>query len=110
MILSQLASSVFDPAPLQDLNITSVTDRSDEVRAGSLFVAIRGRTVDGHRYLADAAARGAVAAVVSHPVNGPIPCFPVPDVRRAYALLCGNFYGNPAKNMILTGITGTNGK
>lgn len=110
MILSQLASSVFDPDPLQDLKITSVTDRSNLVQPGALFVAIRGRTVDGHRYLADAAARGAVAAVVSHPVSCPIPCFPVPDVRRAYALLCGNFYGNPAKNMVLTGITGTNGK
>ncbi len=111
MKLAQLAQTLFPCSSSEDREITLVTDNSSAVVPGSLFVAIPGRRWDGHRFLPDAIARGAVAVVVSQPVPElPVPVFRVDDSRRAYALLCGNFYGNPAKDLILVGITGTNGK
>lgn len=111
MKLSLLSASVFSCDPYGDLRITSVTDRSDRVIPGSLFVAIPGRTRDGHRFLSDALAKGAAVLVVSEPVgNLPVPVFRVSDPRSVYARLCGNFYGNPGKSMTLIGVTGTNGK
>ncbi len=111
MQLSCLAASVFPCEEFGTLEISQVTDRSDRVGPGSLFVAIPGRRSDGHRFVGDAVAKGASALVVSAPVPPqPIPVFRVSDSRRAFALLCGNFYGNPARNLTLIGITGTNGK
>ncbi len=111
MKLSLLSQHIFPLVSGGDPEISLVTDSSDAVLPGALFVAIPGRRRDGHRFLPEAVARGAVAAVVSRPVPAlPIPVFRVEDSRRAYALLCGNFYGNPASSLTLTGITGTNGK
>ncbi len=111
MQLSQLSSSVFSCGSFGSLEISLVTDRSDRVIPGSLFVAIPGRHSDGHRFLADAVCKGAVAAVVSSQVPPlSIPVFSVADSRRAFALLCGNFYSNPSRDLVLVGITGTNGK
>ncbi|MBQ1965889.1 MAG: UDP-N-acetylmuramoyl-L-alanyl-D-glutamate--2,6-diaminopimelate ligase [Clostridia bacterium] len=93
------------------MEISKVTDQSDGVVPGSLFVAIPGRRLDGHRFLPQAVASGASALVVSKAVPPqPVPVFHVADSRRAFALLCGNFYSNPARKLKLIGITGTNGK
>ena len=111
MKLSVLSQGVFFCDDSVDREILSVTDQSEQVFAGSLFVAIPGRTKDGHAFLLRAVERGAVAAVVSEAVEPlSIPVFHVSDTRKAFALLCGNFYQNPARRLILTGITGTNGK
>ncbi len=111
MKLSLLASSVFSCTPFEDLEISLVTDVSSRVIPGALFVAIPGRSTDGHQFLSEAVAKGACAAVVSAQTPPlPIPTFRVPDPRSAFALLCGNFYGNPSKDLRLIGITGTNGK
>ncbi len=109
--LSLLASSAFSCGPYGGLEISLVTDRSDRVIPGALFVAIPGKRSDGHRFISDALAKGASAVVVSSPVPPlPVPVFRVSDTRRAFALLCGKFYGDPARELILVGITGTNGK
>ncbi len=109
--LSLLASSVFSCEPFGDLEISLVTDVSSRVVPGALFVAIPGRHADGHLFLSDAVAKGAAAVVVSSESPPlPIPTFRVPDSRRAFALLCGNFFGNPSRDLTLIGITGTNGK
>lgn len=111
MKLRELSHNVFFCEPYGDLEISSVTDRSDLVTEGTLFVAISGRTRDGHAFVSQAVKQGACAVVLSSPTEPlAVPCFQVSDSRRAFALLCGNFYGNPSKDLILTGITGTNGK
>lgn len=82
-----------------------------DICAGSLFVAIAGHTTDGHLFVNEAFARGAVAAVVAKPVpNAQGPTFQVADTRCALALLAAEFYGNPSHNLTVIGITGTNGK
>jgi len=79
---------------------------------GDLFVALRGSDHDGHHYLRAASALGAVAFLVEEadaPVDGK-PVVVVPDARRALAWVATRFYGEPASEMSLIGITGTNGK
>jgi len=94
--------------------ITQVTYDSREVRAGALFICLRGLTVDGHDYINKATAAGAVAILVEGEYNGDIAdgvgIFSVQNTRSAMAYISANFYGNPAQKLRLIGVTGTNGK
>ncbi len=91
-----------------------VTQDSRAVRAGTVFVAIRGSTGDGHLHLADAARKGAVALVVEDdkgiPANYKGALVKVPSTRQALDLIAQRFFGEPAKNLFCVGVTGTNGK
>jgi UDP-N-acetylmuramoyl-L-alanyl-D-glutamate--2,6-diaminopimelate ligase len=93
------------------LDIAQVTADSREVQPGALFVAVPGTKSDGVQYAHDAVKAGAVAIVAEKPVGGvQVPVFRVPSARKALALIAGNFYGNPARELVLLGVTGTNGK
>ncbi|MEN6627280.1 MAG: UDP-N-acetylmuramoyl-L-alanyl-D-glutamate--2,6-diaminopimelate ligase [Candidatus Sumerlaeia bacterium] len=99
------------PVP-PDLQITSVTEDSRRCGPGVLFVAIEGNAADGNQFLADAAGRGAAAALVGHRdgVPTPLPCIQVDNPRRALALCAHRLAGDPSRKMTVVGITGTNGK
>ena len=98
------------PDDVGGVQITSVTDDSRQVEPGSLFVAIKGLTVDGHDYAAAAVERGAAAVVAARTLDLNAPCFVVDDPARALALATGRLAGDPAGRLTLLGITGTNGK
>jgi UDP-N-acetylmuramoyl-L-alanyl-D-glutamate--2,6-diaminopimelate ligase len=84
---------------------------SRRVRPGWCFVAIRGETTDGNRYVDAALAAGAVAVVSdSSPPRSDVAWAQVVHGRRALARLSANFYGCPADRLSTSGITGTNGK
>ena len=85
---------------------------SRRVAPDSLFIALRGAKVDGHKFAAQAAQRGAVAVVAEEPLDLPESCalLRVPDSRAAMADLAAVFYGQPARQLKLLGVTGTNGK
>ena len=105
------AVGVADPGATGAVDVTSVEYDSRRVRDGSLFVAIRGFVTDGHRYVADAAERGAAAALVEGLTGATtIPEFVVPDTRRALGLAAHEFFGHPSDSLAVHGITGTNGK
>ncbi|MBM7567482.1 Mur ligase family protein [Paenibacillus sacheonensis] len=94
-----------------DIEVTGISYHSQKVLPGELFVCITGYSTDGHRYLGDAVARGAVAAVVERiqpAIN--VPQYVVPNSRIAMAQLASAFYGHPADRMKMIGITATNGK
>jgi UDP-N-acetylmuramoyl-L-alanyl-D-glutamate--2,6-diaminopimelate ligase len=93
-----------------DVEVKGITADSRQVGPGYLFVANRGVAVDGHEFVADAVARGAVAVVTEAPVGGDTPNLVVKDGAKALAELASRFYGNPAEGMFLCGVTGTNGK
>jgi len=95
-----------------DIEITGLTTDSRAVKKGYLFVAVKGSNEDGHRYLAHAIQRGARVLVVEHveKVFGGVTIIRVPDTRAALSELANKFYGYPAEDMNLIGITGTNGK
>ena len=93
--------------------ITDITADSRTVQAGSLFIALRGATVDGHKFLPMAAAKGAVAALVEEVPQEPpegITLLVVPDTRAAMELITPYFYDYPGKRLRMVGVTGTNGK
>ncbi len=96
-----------------DLPITDVTEVSSECRAGSIFVAIKGFKTDGHRYIEDAAWRGARIAVVTDlpvPVPSGMSIVRVDDTRNIAGPLAQWVYGDPSGKMDVVGVTGTNGK
>ena len=98
-----------------DRDITGVCDDSRRVQPGDLFVARAGGTADGSQFLADAQARGAVAAVVVRPDGGAAPRTPnLPTVVSAdpsiASLLAQAFHGHPTLTVKVLGVTGTNGK
>lgn len=96
-----------------DKIITDVTADSRVVDAGSLFIALKGATVDGHRFLAMAAEKGAVAALVEDvPEEAPagMTLIQVADTRKAMELVAPAFFDYPGKQMRMIGVTGTNGK
>jgi UDP-N-acetylmuramoyl-L-alanyl-D-glutamate--2,6-diaminopimelate ligase len=84
---------------------------SRRVQSGWCFVAIRGETTDGNRYI-DTALHARAVAVVSDslPPRPDVAWAQVPHGRRALARISANFYGRPAERLSITGITGTNGK
>jgi UDP-N-acetylmuramoyl-L-alanyl-D-glutamate--2,6-diaminopimelate ligase len=94
--------------------ITAIESDSRSVIPGSLFVAITGRRIDGHRFCHDAVERGAVALVVERvpdpPVDPAIPIALVADSRLALSALAAAFYGHPSAGLCVVGITGTDGK
>lgn len=94
-----------------ELEIHSLTADSRQVVPGSMFVAVIGTETDGHRYIEDAVNRGAVAVVGQRDLPGSsVPYFQVPNSRLAYALLASAWYGYPSRQMVMVGVTGTDGK
>ncbi|NRG43462.1 UDP-N-acetylmuramoyl-L-alanyl-D-glutamate--2,6-diaminopimelate ligase [Bacillus sp. CRN 9] len=94
----------------EDIEITSIENDNRNVEEGSLFVCIKGYTVDGHDFASSAVEKGAVAVIAERQLNLPVPVFVVKNTRRAMALLADAFYGQPSQQLHLIGITGTNGK
>ena len=102
----------------RDVVISGVEYDSRRVDAGSLFVAMRGESTDGNRYIDQALARGAVAVVTdsataydataSGPLN--VAVAEVRHGRRALAAIAANVFGHPERKIRLSGVTGTNGK
>jgi UDP-N-acetylmuramoyl-L-alanyl-D-glutamate--2,6-diaminopimelate ligase len=96
-----------------DPTVRGIRYDSREVAPGDLFVALRGGLADGHDYLAQAVSLGAVALLVETlPASLPAatPVVVVPDTRRALAPIAACFFGHPADELELVGVTGTNGK
>jgi UDP-N-acetylmuramoyl-L-alanyl-D-glutamate--2,6-diaminopimelate ligase len=96
-----------------DADIAGLDYDSRRVQPGWCFIAMKGETSDGNRYIDAALADGAVAVVSDDPKIAPIDEFAwarVPHGRRALARLSANFYKRPAEKLANSGITGTNGK
>lgn len=94
--------------------VTGVTADSEKVRIDSVFVAIPGTRVDGHGFLAKAKAAGARLLIgerdgAEFGLNSD-EYLRVPDSRLALGLLASAFEGNPSREMMVIGITGTSGK
>ena len=97
---------------LAKLPVKGLEYDSRKVGSGFLFFAFEGQHADGRRFAADAVLRGAVAVVSESPrpdgFSGA--WIEVEHGRHALALAARNFYGKPDERIVITGITGTNGK
>jgi UDP-N-acetylmuramoyl-L-alanyl-D-glutamate--2,6-diaminopimelate ligase len=115
----KLQSAMFGRMVLtQDVSVGSVRYDSRKVTPGDVFVALRGTSSDGHKFILGAMNAGASVVVVDDDAAVPDTVFMhhnvlkilVPDSRVALAHMAANYYGHPASRLKLVGVTGTNGK
>lgn len=100
------------PPDADDIEVTGITDNSQQVEPGNVFVAMQGTHADSHLFISDAIERGAVGVVVQQDIpayRGAV-IVRVPDSRDALGRLAHAFAGHPARDMLMVGVTGTNGK
>ena len=96
-----------------DIMISSVECDSRKVGLGSLFVAIKGTTVDGHRFIPIVTVGGVVAIVCEEfpeRLESTITYIKVANSAVALGFLASQWYDNPSRHLKLVGVTGTNGK
>src|SRR5260370_39811240 len=96
-----------------DPGVSGVEYDSRRVKPGCVFVAMRGESSDGNRFIDQAIQAGAVAVVTDSAEQKQrtgVGWALVPHGRRALARISANFYKKPAERIAVTGITGTNGK
>ena len=100
-----------------DLEIEGIESNSKNVKPGFLFIAIKGFSVDGHKYINNAIENGARCVMVEEgcdlkELNIPkdVAVVMAKDTREALAVSSANFYKNPSKKFKLIGVTGTKGK
>jgi UDP-N-acetylmuramoyl-L-alanyl-D-glutamate--2,6-diaminopimelate ligase len=101
-----------------DRPVTGVAYDSRRVGKGTVFVAIPGFTLDGHVFVEDARGRGAAAVVVERGRTRRLDAWPVDecawveveDTRLALSALAAAWHGQPAQDMYVIGVTGTDGK
>lgn len=113
MEFSELIDGVEVLAQQGEASVLGLDYDSRRVQQGWAFVAMRGETTDGNRYIDKAIASGAVAIVTDSADEQPRPDIAwarIPHGRRALARTSANFYGHPENQIRVTGVTGTNGK
>ena len=95
-----------------DAEISAITYDSRKAAAGSLFVCLVGAWLDGHTYAASAYKNGCRAFLCEHALDLPADAAQIitADTRAALAVIGADFYGNPADQLHIIGITGTKGK
>lgn len=94
-------------------DITGIEIDSRNVKAGNLFVAVKGTQTDGHAYIAKAVGNGASAVVCENLPDSPdsnVTYVQVADTEEAVGKLATHFFGDPTSKLDLIGVTGTNGK
>lgn len=102
--------NILDANADMDMEIRGISYDSRKTQPGDLFVAIRGFESDGHRFIPKAVEKGAAAVLCEAAPEDGTPYVRVADCRLGLALSSRAFFGNPAAEMTMIGITGTSGK
>lgn len=117
--LKQTLRNIFEQIPVQvaldtvpNVPVTGIAIDSRQVKAGNVFVALVGGTLDGHQYIPIAVKNGAVAIIGTQSYNPSwaIPYIQVDNSRLALAWVSAAFYRFPTRRLRLIGVTGTDGK
>lgn len=94
-----------------EINIDDINYDSRKLKRNSLFICIKGFSMDGHEFVSNAIEKGSVAFLVEEDIYIKGYTFiRVKDTRKAMAKISSNFYNNPTEKLNLIGVTGTNGK
>ncbi len=106
---AEATGSAAEAAPAE---VTGLAYDSRQVKPGHVFFALRGVNSDGASFAPQAIAKGAIAVVSESPAptGTSVPWIQVSSDRAALAALAAAYYGNPSEELLLVGITGTNGK
>ncbi len=109
-LLKDLPLKIISASSLSPV-IQGISIDSRRVRPGDLFVARKGESVDGHDFIQDAIARGAVAVAGDREMEKlGVPYVRLENSRQALSWLAASFYGYPARKLRVIGVTGTDGK
>ena len=110
MMLSRAAASIHGVLDGEDMHFNGCSTDSRNVRAGELFIALRGTRFDGHEFVDEAKVNGAAAAMVEkvYSDRGKLPLLLVDDPRKAMGMLAG--YWRSCFRIPLIAVTGSNGK
>lgn len=108
--LARSAGDLLVEAPSEAAEIRDLAYDSRAAGAGHLFFCIPGTVSDGHDYAAAAVASGAAALCVERRLDLDVPQIVVTEPRRAMARIATHFFGSPATDLTILGVTGTNGK
>lgn len=100
-----------------ETEIVGLESNSKLVKKGYLFIAIKGFSTDGHKFVESAIENGASAVMVEDgcdlkalKIPEDVTIIMAKDTREALAICSSNFYGNPSRKLKLIGVTGTKGK
>ena len=97
-----------------DIEVNQIQFNSQKIKKGDVFVAQKGWTVDGHKYIDSAIENGATVVVFDdknyNDFQNDVTYLQVENSNKALAIMASNYYGNPSADLDLVGITGTNGK
>ncbi|HEX3727547.1 MAG TPA: UDP-N-acetylmuramoyl-L-alanyl-D-glutamate--2,6-diaminopimelate ligase, partial [Pirellulales bacterium] len=94
----------------RDVQVASCSSDSRTCRPGDVFVALRGSNFDGHDFVDEALARGAVAIVTERPLGIEAATIVVADTHEALGQICQALANRPSSSLKVIGVTGTNGK
>ncbi|MFD2164978.1 UDP-N-acetylmuramoyl-tripeptide--D-alanyl-D-alanine ligase [Thalassotalea euphylliae] len=108
LTLSELANAVAGELIGKDLTIDSLSTDSRTLKAGDVFLALKGPNFDGHKFIEQIKGQGAVAAIVDHKVDSNIPQIVVKDTRLALGQVGAFVKAQVAPKTV--GITGSSGK
>ena len=112
MTLERLARALAPSRVVGDVSV-EITDLAYDARTvvpGALFFCVSGLRADGHEFAPEAVSRGASALVVERPLDLPVPQVVVADARVAMGAAAQEFFGRPTEELVVAGVTGTNGK
>jgi len=100
--------------PEDDISLTGIKIDSREIQPGNLYLAIQGTSVNGHHFISNAISQGAASVVGTDPaenyLNLKVPYLQVEDTRTTLADLAAAWFDYPARNLVIVGVTGTDGK
>lgn len=110
MILSEIIKN-FDTKVIGDnVQVKNLCHNSKEVTKGDMFFCLTGGVVDGHMFAKEAEANGASVIVAERELDVNCTQVIVNSTRAAMAVFASNYFSNPSKDLIIVGVTGTNGK
>ena len=109
MLLSGLLEDVNVLSEYTDIEISDVTDKSNNISDGCAFVCVKGARFDGHSVAGEVTEKGAAVVITERDIGAPNQVI-VNNTREAYALMCKNLFGRCVDKLRVIGITGTNGK
>lgn len=109
MNLYALMNDLRLPCSLPDCEVTGVTENIESVTDGSIFVAVKGKSLNGNIFRKEALEKGAVCVISDEESEEPR-VIKTEDARLTLAELCSAFYSHPERKLKIIGITGTNGK